>query len=154
VSAVEGCGVAAGRSLREDFETWRARDLADEDIRYVFMDGWYPKVRIGGRRERVPVLVTLGVRANGDRVANQMASDQTVIDGNPGLSSALRSHWPGIAIQRCTGHKLRNLQAKAAARLREELTEDYRRMIYGETVAGWNTSAHGLRRSGSCGVRR
>jgi transposase-like protein len=54
--------------LREDFETWRARDLADEDIRYVFMDGWYPKVRIGGRRERVPVLVTLGVRANGERV--------------------------------------------------------------------------------------
>lgn len=22
--------------LRDDFETWRARDLADEDIRYVF----------------------------------------------------------------------------------------------------------------------
>jgi transposase-like protein len=43
--------------LREDFDTWRARDLTDEDIRYVFMDGWYPKVRIGGRRERVPVLV-------------------------------------------------------------------------------------------------
>src|SRR5207245_1342344 len=32
--------------LREDFDTWSARDLADEDI--VFMDGWYPKVRIGG----------------------------------------------------------------------------------------------------------
>src|SRR5947209_5638232 len=38
--------------LREDFDTWRTRDLADEDIRYVLMDGWYPKVRIGGRRER------------------------------------------------------------------------------------------------------
>src|SRR5688572_1436857 len=107
--------------LREDFETWRARDLATEDIRYVFMDGWYPKVRIGGRRERVPVLVTLGVRANGDRVVLDMrlvgeesAASWTevvaslvarhlgrpvlaVIDGNPGLSSALRSHWPGIA---------------------------------------------------------
>jgi transposase-like protein len=47
--------------LREDFETWRARDLADEDVRYVFMDGWYPKVRIGGRRERVPVLVMSAV---------------------------------------------------------------------------------------------
>jgi putative transposase len=58
-----------------------------------------------------------------------------VIDGNPGLTAALRSHWPGIAMQRCTAHKLRNLQAKAPARLREELTEDYRRMIYGETVA-------------------
>jgi transposase-like protein len=58
-----------------------------------------------------------------------------VIDGNPGLSSARRSHWPGIVIQRCTAHKLRNLQAKAPARLREELTEDYRRMIYADTVS-------------------
>ena len=144
--------------LREDFDTWRTRDLADEDIRYVFMDGWYPKVRIGGRRARVPVLVTLGVRANGERVvldmrlvgeesaaswAEVVANLVTrhlarpvlaVIDGNPGLTSALRSHWPGIELQRCTAHKLRNLQAKAPARLREELTEDYRRMIYGETV--------------------
>jgi putative transposase len=145
--------------LREDFDTWRTRDLTEDDIRYVFMDGWYPKVRIGGRRERVPVLVTLGVRANGERVVLDMrlvgeesAASWTevvaslaarhlarpvlaVIDGNPGLTTALRSHWPGIAIQRCTAHKLRNLQAKAPARLREELTEDYRRMIYGETVA-------------------
>jgi putative transposase len=145
--------------LREDFETWRARDLAADDIRYVFLDGWYPKVRIGGRRERVPVLVTLGVRANGDRmvldlrlVGEESAASWTevvvslvarhlarpvlaVIDGNPGLSSALRSHWPGIAMQRWTAHKLRNLQAKAPARVREELTEDDRRMIDGETVA-------------------
>jgi transposase-like protein len=144
--------------LREDFETWRTRDLAGEDIRYVFMDGWYPKVRIGGRRERVPVLVTLGVRANGERVVLDMrlVGDESaaswsdviasfvarhlarpalaVIDGNPGLTNALRSHWPGIEIQRCTAHKLRNLQSKAPARLREELTEDYRRMIYGDTV--------------------
>jgi transposase-like protein len=145
--------------LRDDFDTWRTRDLADDDIRYVFMDGWYPKVRIGGRRERVPVLVTLGVRANGERVVLDMrlVGDESaaswtevvdslaarhlarpvlaVIDGNPGLTSALRARWPGIAIQRCTAHKLRNLQAKAPARLREELTEDYRRMIYAETVA-------------------
>ena len=43
------------------------RDLADEDIRYLFLDGWYPKVRIGRRRVRVPVLVTLGVRGTGER---------------------------------------------------------------------------------------
>ena len=145
--------------LREDFETWRSRDLAEEDIRYVFMDGWYPKVRIGGRRERVPVLVTLGVRGNGERIvldlrlvgeesaaswtevvasltARQLARPVlAIIDGNPGLMNALRSHWPGIEIQRCTAHKLWNLQSKAPARLREELTEDYRRMIYGDTVA-------------------
>ena len=58
-----------------------------------------------------------------------------VIDGHPGLTRALRSHGPGIAIQRCSAHKLRNLQAKAPARLREELTEDYRRMINADTVS-------------------
>lgn len=92
------------------------------------MDGWYPKVRIGGRRERVPVLVTLGVRGTGQRVVldlrlvgDQSAGSWTevvasltarhlarpklaIIDGNPGLMNALRAHWPGIDIQRCTGH--------------------------------------------------
>jgi transposase-like protein len=54
--------------LAEDFETWRRRDLAEDGIQYLVMDGWYPKVRIGKRRMRVPVLVTLGVRADGQRV--------------------------------------------------------------------------------------
>jgi transposase-like protein len=144
--------------LREDFETWRSRDLAEEDIRYVFLDGWFPKVRIGGRRERVPVLVTLGVRGDGQRVVLdlRLAGEESaaswgdvltslvarhlrrpvlaVADGNPGLLAALQTQWPGLAIQRCTAHKLRNLQAKAPARLREELTEEYRRMIYAETA--------------------
>jgi transposase-like protein len=144
--------------LRDDFETWRSRDLADEDIRYLFLDGWFPKVRIGGRRERVPVLVTLGVRGDGQRVVLDMrlAGEESaaswgevlsslvarhlrrpllaVVDGNPGLLAALQTHWPGLAVQRCTAHKLRNLQAKAPARLREELTEEYRRMIYADTA--------------------
>src|SRR3989449_2231341 len=53
--------------LAEDFETWRRRDLAKGEIQYLIMDGWYPKVRIGKRRVRVPVLVTLGVRRDGER---------------------------------------------------------------------------------------
>ena len=57
-----------------------------------------------------------------------------VIDGNPGLEKALRKAWPKIDIQRCTNHKLWNLLSKAPAHLREELAEDYRRMIYGETT--------------------
>ena len=47
----------------------------------------------------------------------------------------MREQWPTLAIQRCTAHKLRNLEAKAPVRLREELAEDYRRMIYAETRA-------------------
>jgi hypothetical protein len=59
-----------------------------------------------------------------------------VIDGNPGLRAALRMQWPQLAIQRCTNHKLRNLLAKAPAHLREELAEDYRRMIYADSREG------------------
>ena len=52
--------------LREDFEAWAQRDLGELKIRYLFLDGWYPRVRIGKKRVRVPV-VTLGVCANGQR---------------------------------------------------------------------------------------
>jgi transposase-like protein len=143
--------------LADDFETWRRRDLAEDQIQYLLMDGWYPKVRIGKRRVRVPVLVTLGVRADGERVVldvrltgdestaawrdviRSLAERQVgrprlaIIDGSAGLAAALREHWPTVAIQRCTTHKLRNLEAKAPVRLREELAEEYRRMIYAET---------------------
>ena len=111
-------------------------------------------MRIGKKRVRVPVLVTLGVCADGRRVVldlrlagsesgqawrdavralaarNLGAPVLAVIDGNPGLAAALKLQWPKLAIQRCTNHKLWNLLAKAPAHLREELAEDYRRMIY------------------------
>ena len=156
-AVVEGCGVALGGRLREDFAAWAKRDLGELNIRYLFLDGWYPRVRIGRKRVRVPVLVTLGVCANGQRVVldlrlaggeseqawldavralaarNLGAPVLAVIDGNPGLAAALRVQWPKIAMQRCTNHKLWNLLAKAPAHLREELAEDYRRMIYAES---------------------
>lgn len=51
------------------------------------------------------------------------------------MAAAIREQWPTIGIQRCTTHKLRNLEAKAPVRLREELAEDYRRMLYADTRA-------------------
>lgn len=145
--------------LREDFAAWSQRDLAAEHIRYLFLDGWYPRVRIGKKRVRVPVLVTLGTCADGRRVLLdlRLAGEESataweevlqslvrrnvgrpvlaVIDGNPGLEAALRTTWPPIDLQRCTNHKLWNLLAKAPAHLREELGEDYRRMIYAPSQA-------------------
>jgi transposase-like protein len=156
--------------LREDFAAWAKRDLGELKIRYLFLDGWYPRVRIGKKRVRVPVLVTLGVCANGQRVIldlrlagaesaqawldavrqlsarNLCAPLLAVIDGNPGLSAALKVQWPQIAIQRCTNHKLWNLLAKAPAHLREELAEDYRRTIYAESRAAVEHARHGFMR--------
>jgi putative transposase len=100
--------------LKGDFEHWQQRDLKADQIRHLYMDGWYPKVRIDKKRIGVPELA--------------------VIDGSPGLAQALQEQWKKIELQRCTNHKLRNLQAKVPARLREELSEDYRRMIYADSV--------------------
>jgi len=142
--------------LKDDFNAWRDRDLSAEDIRYIFLDGWYPKVRIGKKRDRVPVLVILGVRGDGSRTVLDMciAGEEScaswgelidslvrrhmkaprlgIIDGNAGVEAALLKQWPQIEIQRCTAHKLRNLKSKAPARMQEELAEDYRRMIYAD----------------------
>jgi putative transposase len=144
--------------LRDEFTAWSTRDLAAEEVCYLFLDGWYPRVRIGKKRVRVPVLVVLGVCADGRRIvlAMRIAGQESeaawrellqslverhlgtptlaVIDGNPGLLAALQAQWPEIAIQRCTNHKLRNLLAKAPAHLREELAEDYRRMVYADSA--------------------
>ena len=154
--------------LREDFAAWAKRDLGELKVRYLFLDGWYPRVRIGKKRVRVPVLVTLGVCANGQRVVLDLRlagaeSEQAwldavrslgarnlgtpllaVIDGNPGLAAALKVQWPKLAIQRCTNHKLWNLLAKAPAHLREELAEDYRRMIYADEPRGGGEGARWL----------
>ena len=156
--------------LREDFATWGQRDLAAEQICYLFLDGWYPRVRIGKKRVRVPVLLTLGTCADGRRVLLdlRLAGEEStaawqevlqslirrnvgrpvlaIVDGNPGLEAALRTTWPPIDLQRCTNHKLWNLLAKAPATLREELAEDYRRMIYAPTAAAVEQGRAAFRR--------
>src|SRR6202007_3476620 len=58
--------------LRDECSAWSERDLAAEEVCYIFMDGWYPRVRIGKKRARVPVLVTLGVCADGRRIVVDM----------------------------------------------------------------------------------
>lgn len=109
--------------LREDFESWAKRDLAEHRIRHVYLDGWYPRVRIGKKRVRVPVLVTLGTAADGHRVIldlriageeseaawseviesliarNVGRPELAIIDGNPGLEKALGTAWPKIDIR-------------------------------------------------------
>jgi putative transposase len=59
-----------------------------------------------------------------------------IVDGAPGLEAALTALWgEELPIQRCTVHKHRNLLAHAPKHLHDELTEDYRDMIYADTGA-------------------
>ena len=58
-----------------------------------------------------------------------------IIDGAPGLEAALVALWgEDLAVQRCTVHKHRNLLGHAPKTMHDELTEDYRDMIYADTA--------------------
>ncbi len=140
--------------LEESYCLWQRRDLSTEKIVYLYLDAIYPKVRTGGRVVSLAVLVALGVRENGEKVllslmsagaestegwqmlledlaARELGRPRLVIsDGNPGLDAALDRLWPGVAHQRCTVHKLRNLIAKAPKHAHEAVREDYHRIVY------------------------
>jgi transposase-like protein len=143
--------------LEESYRVWQRRDLAEEKILYLYLDAIYPKVRSAGRVVSLAVLVALGVKDTGEKVllslmsvgaestdgwqmlledlaARKMGRPRLVMsDGNPGLGAALDRLWPGVAHQRCTVHKLRNLVAKAPKHAHEAVREDYHRIVYAET---------------------
>ncbi len=80
-----------------------------------------------------------------------------VVDGAPGLEKALAALWPDMAVQRCSVHKHRNLLAHAPERLHEEISNDYKDMIYAKTKpeveARRKAFVGALRREGDRGSR-
>ena len=147
------------RSLREGFESWRQRPLADERVVYLLLDAIAVKVRIDRRVSCVPVLVAMGVRDTGEKVllALQLMGSESkaawttfvedlaargvtdprlvIMDGNAGLRHAVGQTWPHAAVQRCVVHKLRNLEAHAPKRLVTELRSDFHAITEAETAA-------------------
>jgi putative transposase len=148
----------AWRKVQGDWEAWQKRDLSQDDIIRVILDGTVVKVRLDKRSTGISVLVALGVRRDGqkvllglpnmggeseaawrafldDLVARKLATpDLLIIDGAPGLEAALAALWPTVPVQRCTVHKHRNLLAHAPKKLHDEISADYTDMIYAKTV--------------------
>ena len=146
--------VVAG--LKDQYETWRNRELIGEALKVVYLDAIWLRVRLAKQIEKLPVAVAIGVREDGTKVLlglwayasegraawGGVLEDLTVrrlpipalvvIDGGKGLRGAVSECWPNVAVQRCTVHKLRNLEAHAPKRLHEELREDYHEIIYAE----------------------
>jgi transposase-like protein len=142
--------------LSEAFKAWRTRDLSEEDIAVLFLDGIHLKMRLGKKVESIPVLAAIGVRADGTRVLLTLdvrTSESTaawsavtedlvsrgvaapvlaVIDGNKGLANAVRQAWPWIDLQRCTKHKLENIATHSPKRRYDEIKEDYHTIVYAE----------------------
>jgi putative transposase len=141
-------------TLQAGLETWRMRSLADLDVIYLYLDGFFLRVRSAGRVGSVPVLGVVGVLPDGhkhllalelcggesfaawkgcldDLVARGLrAPVLAIIDGNAGLRRAVELVWPRTAVQRCCVHKLRNLERKAPKHALAEIRDDFHRIVY------------------------
>ena len=149
----------AWRKVKVDWDAWCARSLADEDIIRLILDGTVIKTRLDKKATNISVLAAIGVRRDGQKVLlsiMNMGGESTaawrqflddldkrglkrpefvIVDGAPGLEAALVALWgDDLPIQRCTVHKHRNLLARAPKHMHEELSNDYRDMIYADTA--------------------
>jgi putative transposase len=144
--------------LKDYFDGWSSRDLSTEDIRYLYLDAIYVRVRCAGRRGSLPVMAAIGVRSTGEKVLlslRVMGSESAaaweafvgelagrrlkrpelaITDGNKGLALVLEKLWPGIPRQRCVVHKLWNLLGHAPKRLHDEIRADYHAVVYADDV--------------------
>jgi len=154
--------------VHDFFNTWRERDLSEEDIRFLYLDGTYVPMRCGKKVSKLPVLAVIGVRASGEKILLDLdilgeeseeswksvleglsrrglrRPSMAIVDGNPGLSSALEKVWPKMDRQRCIVHKIRHLQSHAPKHLRDEVKVDFQSIVYADDLS----MAHALRRSG------
>jgi Transposase, Mutator family len=70
---------------------------------------------------------------NGAAQTRLKDAELVIADGAPGREKALAGPWPEVLVQRCTIHRHRNLLAHAPDRLHEEISADYKGMIYAAT---------------------
>ena len=78
----------ANKELIEAVEKWRTRDLSEESVRYVFLDGVNFDMRIDGTIEKVPVLVAIGVLETGHKLVLGIQAGDKESAPTPGESSS------------------------------------------------------------------
>jgi putative transposase len=124
-------------AIREEFDVWKARSLADVELDYLFADGSFFRMHPGAPAE--PVLVAWGITAAGRPVllglepGNAESTDAwagffrglkarglrdpllVVSDGGAGLIGAIELVFADSLRQRCLVHRARNLLAKVPA---------------------------------------
>jgi transposase-like protein len=148
----------AWQRTRSAWEAWQQRDLTDEDIVRLILDGTLVKVRLDRKATAISLLIVLGVRRDGQKVVlairnmggeseaawRAVLDDLTsrglakpelvIVDGGKGLEAALASLWDDVPVQRCTVHKERNLLAHAPQHLHDEIKADFNDMMHAQTA--------------------
>lgn len=66
----------AWRKVKTDWDAWCARNLAEEDIVRVILDGTVIKTRIDKKATNISVLAAIGVRRPSRQIAAQSPAGQ------------------------------------------------------------------------------
>jgi transposase-like protein len=138
---------------------FHARPLKDR-YRVLMLDGVVLARKTGAGAIRRPVLVALGLRPDGkkevidfrlaqsesaaewerflgDLIRRGLTGDaleMICVDGGPGLLAALPTAYPGIPVQRCWAHKIRNVLDKVRAADRDAVKRDLHAVMNAKTV--------------------
>jgi putative transposase len=145
--------------LQEEYETWLHRPISPS-IRYLFLDAINLKVKRHWISKEA-LLCAIGISADGKKeflgfllggrestvsweqllsqlLKRGLSADQlklVTVDGNAGLLSALGSLLPGVMIQRCIVHKIRNIVGKCPRSLRGLVPAEAKQLFYATSQA-------------------
>jgi putative transposase len=146
----------ANKELTAGVEKWRNRDLSQEKIKYLFVDGVIFKMRLKYSVENVPVLAAIGVTEDGTKLVLGLQSGDKesatnwreffkdiksrglegtsvqlgIMDGLPGLEKVFEEEFPNAKVQRCQVHVARNVLAKVPHKLKKVVADDLRAVFY------------------------
>lgn len=151
----------ANRALTDGIEKWRNRDLSQEPVKYLFLDGVIFRMRMNGKVDNVPVLAAIGVtQANQKLVLGLQSGDKEsascwreffkdlkrrgldgsnvklgVMDGLAGLEKVFQEEFSNAKTQRCQVHVARNVLAKVTRRDKKAVADDMRSIFYASSKA-------------------
>ncbi len=146
----------ANLALTDGVEKWRNRDLSEELVKYMYLDGVNFDMRIGGSVEKVAVLVAIGVTEGGQKLVLGLQSGDKesascwrefirdlkgrgldgskvklgIMDGLAGLEKVFQEEFSGAKTQRCQVHVARNVLAKVTKKHKKEVADDLRSIFY------------------------
>ena len=138
---------------------FHARPLKDQ-YRVLMLDGVVLARRTGAGAIRRPVLVALGLRRDGKKeiIDFRLAQSESAaewerflgdlirrgllgdslemisVDGGAGLLAALPTAYPGVSVQRCWAHKIRNILGKVRAGDRPAVKADLHAVMNANTL--------------------
>ena len=140
------------RALKEEFVAYFNRPI-EATIRYLFLDAVNLKLRRGWISKEA-LLCAIGIREDGQKEflglilggRESRASWEEfllhlrrrgldhpsliILDGNPGLLSAMETLFPGVPLQRCMVHKVRNISTHCPRSLKGVVTSEAKRVFY------------------------